>query len=176
MTAHDIRVQERALEMRREFDAAFARPVEIDETIREKLLAIRIGGQPFSIRLSSIAGLFADKKITAVPGGHPALRGIAGFRGIVLPVYDLARLLAITAAKQPRWLVIAKAAPVAVAFETFEAQLLARPHEVVTQSARSQHKDFARDFVRMPGFAAPILDLPSVLDALGISQTDHDLN
>lgn len=176
MMGPEARVMERALEMRREFDNAFARPVETDTTIREKLLAIRVGGQAFSIRLSSIAGVFADKKITPVPGGHSALRGIAGFRGVVLPVYDLARLLGLSAPQSPRWLVIAKAAPVALAFEAFEAQVLMRPEDIVSQGASSSLTNFARDFVRSPAFSGPILHLPSVLDAIGVSQNDTGLN
>jgi chemotaxis signal transduction protein len=164
MTGTAARVVERAMEMRREFDHAFAKPVQFDETPREKLLGIRAGGQACAIRLAEVAGLHADKKITPVPGGHAALLGIAGFRGTILPVYDLPGLLGATGEPSPRWLVIAKAAPVALAFEAFEAQLLVRPDAIVAQV--SAH-NYARDFLRTPEFSGPILHLPSVLDAIG---------
>jgi len=176
MTANGSRVMERAAEMRREFDQAFVRPVQFDATLTERLLTIRAGGQALAIRLSAVAGLFADRKVTPVPGGHPALRGIAGFRGAILPVYDLPRLLGIAGPQSPRWLVIAKAAPVALAFDAFEAQLLVRPEAIVAQTVRPELKDFARNFLRTADFSGPILHLPSVLDAIGISQRDTALN
>jgi chemotaxis signal transduction protein len=176
MIVNGSKAMERALEMRREFDQAFANPVQFEKTLKEKLLAIRTGGQACAVRLSAIAGLFADKKITPVPGGHPALRGIAGFRGVIVPVYDLPRLLGAADMKAPRWLVIAKTAPVALAFESFHAQLVVGPEAIVAQTARPEMKDFARDFLRTPDFSGPILHLPSVLDAIGISQRDITLN
>jgi purine-binding chemotaxis protein CheW len=166
------RVTERAQAMRREFDHAFAAPVQFDKTVKEPLLAIRAGGQPCAIRLSSISGLFADKKVTPVPGGHPALRGIAGFRGTILPVYDLPHLLGLSGAPSSRWLVVAKAAPIALAFDVFEAQLLVRPDAIVAQATQSELKNVARDFLRTPEFSGPILHLPSVLDAIGITRRD----
>ena len=161
---------ERAAAMRREFDRAFAVPIERDETVREKFLATCTGGRPCAIRLSAIAGLYAGKKITPVPGGHAALRGIAGFRGALLPVYDLPRLLGVPAASDLRWLVIARTAPIALAFERFDAQLIAPPTAILTQVARSDLANFVRGFLRLPDFSGPILHLPSVLDAIGISQ------
>jgi purine-binding chemotaxis protein CheW len=170
MTTNESKVMERAIAMRGEFDRAFAAPVQLGETRGEELLAIRAGGQLCAVRLSAIAGLYADKKITYVPGGHPALRGVAGFRGAVLPVYDLPLLLGAPSAEELRWLVIVKAAPVALAFEAFEAQLLARPDAIIAQTARTELANCARDFLRVPEFSGPILYLPSVLDAIGIFQ------
>jgi chemotaxis signal transduction protein len=173
MSASGAKVMERALAMRREFDHAFTKPVQFDETLKEKFLAIRAGGQPCALRLAEIAGLYADKKITPVPGGHAALLGIAGFRGAILPVYDLPGLLGAARGKSLRWLVIAKAAPVALAFELFEAQLLVRPDAIVAQAPRPELKNAAREFLRTSEFSGPILHLPSVLDAIGITLNAH---
>ena len=84
---------ERVAALRAGFDRGFAEPARPDLIVREGLLAIRVGQQAWAIRLSEIAGLFVDKRITPVPGGHAALLGIAGFRGAILPVYDLAIVL-----------------------------------------------------------------------------------
>jgi purine-binding chemotaxis protein CheW len=167
MTGAEARVMERALQMRRDFDETFAKPVRIDEATKEKFLTIRAAGQPCAIRLAEIAGLFVDKKITPVPGGHAALLGIAGFRGVILPVYDLPRLIGSPAAQAPRCLIIVRAAPVVLAFGAFETQLLASPEAIVAQAPRPEMKNFVRDFVRLPDFHGPILHLPSVLDAIG---------
>jgi chemotaxis signal transduction protein len=175
MTGGGTRVMERALQMRREFDEAFARPVRTDEAQREKFLTIRAGGQTYAIRLSQIDGLFVDKKITPVPGGHVALLGIAGFRGAILPVYDLPCLLGAPSPQTPRWLTIVKAAPVVLAFDAFEAQLVASSDAVVAQAQRPD-VSFTRDFLRHPDFSGPILHLPSVLDAIGRSQNGTAFN
>ncbi len=73
------RLTERAAELRSAFDRGFAAPLRVDTAAKQELLAIRVGAEPYVVRLSEISGLFADKKITRVPGGAAALLGIAGF-------------------------------------------------------------------------------------------------
>jgi purine-binding chemotaxis protein CheW len=160
------RVAERAAELRRAFDSAFAEPVRRDTAAKEDLLAIRAGQQAYAMRLSEIAGLHAGKRITRVPGGHAALCGIAGFRGALLPVYDLQALLGHSSAETPRWLVIAQGAPVALAFGAFQGHLRASTDEIVPQSARPEMPAYARELLRTHNFIGPILHLPSVLEAI----------
>jgi purine-binding chemotaxis protein CheW len=157
---------ERAKELRLAFDRAFAEPVRPDTTVKEDLLAIRVDRQAFAIRLSEITGLFADKKITPVPGSHAALRGVAGFRGTIVPVYDLQILLGHASTSTPRWLVIAAAAPIALAFEAFVGQLRVARDAILPQPSRPESHSYAREFVRTENFAGPVMHLPSLLDAI----------
>lgn len=167
MSVAALRVSERAATLRRDFDRTFAEVFRPDTTRREDLLGIRAGAQACAVRLSEIAGLHADKKITRVPGSAAALCGIAGFRGVLLPVYDLQALLGHPpAAATPRWIVIAQAAPVALAFEAFEGHLRASPDEIVAHAAHPDMPRHARELLRLPGFIGPVLHLPSVLDAI----------
>lgn len=159
-------VTERAAELRREFDRAFAEPVQITTEAKVELLGIRVAGQACAIRLAEIAGLFAGKKITRIPGGNAALRGIAGFRGVLLPVYDLHTLLGHASAQTPRWLVIASAAPIALAFETFERQLRVSRDQIVPHSSHPDTPNHAREIVRTDMFAGPIVHLGSLLDSI----------
>ncbi len=167
---------ERVAEMRLAFDRTFADRVHFDTTATESLLAIRVGAQPCAIRLSEITGLFADKKITRVPGGGAALLGIAGFRGAIVPVYSLQTLLGQSGDPSglptPRWLVIAAAAAVALAFEAFEGQLRVLPDAILPRQSRAEMKSFAREFVQMQNLARPIIHLPSVLDAIKTSRPE----
>jgi chemotaxis signal transduction protein len=156
----------RAGELRLAFDRAFAEPIRLDTTLKVDLLAVRVDGRAFAIRLSEINGLFADKKITPVPGSHAALRGIAGFRGAIVPVYDLQILLGHSSTATPRWLVIAAAAPVALAFEAFEGQLRVSQDAILPQPSRPEFRGYAREFLRTENFVGPIMHLPSVLDAI----------
>ena len=155
-----------AAALRRDFDQAFAKAARVDATAREDLLAIRVGAQPYAIRLSEIAGLFAGKTITRVPGGAAALRGIAGFRGALLPVYDLSALLGHGGAEAPRWLVIAAAAPVALAFETFKGQLRVAPDDILPPAPRPDLPSHTRGVVQTKNFVGPILHLAAALGVL----------
>jgi len=157
--------------LRLAFDRTFAEPMRIETDAREALLAIRVGAENFAIRLSEVAGLHADKKITPIPGGHASLMGIAGFRGAVLPVYRLHVLLGLAAPPAAggaprRWLVIAAAAPVALAFDAFEGQRRVPQDAIVRRPSRAEHNGCVREFVKSRKVVAPILHLPSVLDAI----------
>jgi purine-binding chemotaxis protein CheW len=160
----------RAADMRVAFDRAFADRVRFDTTATESLLAIRVGEQSCAIRLSEITGLFADKKITRVPGSGVALLGIAGFRGTIVPVYSLQTLVGRSGdrsgTRTPRWLVIAAAAPIALAFEAFEGQLRVPPDAILPRQSRPEMKSYAREFVQAQNLVRPIMHLPSVLDAI----------
>lgn len=166
MSVSRSNVTARAIELRRAFDRSFAEPIRNDTTLQEALLAIRVGAQSCALRLSEITGLIADKKITPVPGSSAALRGIAGFRGTILPVYDLQILLGHAGSKTPRWLVIAAAAPVALAFEGFERQLRVSRDAILRHATRAETMSYAREFVRTENFTGPIMHLPSILDAI----------
>ncbi len=166
MSASPSGIAARAVELRLAFDRTFAEPILLDTASKEELLAVRVDTQAFAIRLSEISGLFADKKITPVPGSHAALLGIAGFRGAIVPVYDLQALLGRAAAANPRWLVIAAAAPVALAFEAFEGQLRVARDAILPQSSGADFRSYAREFLRTPNFVGPVMHLPSILDAI----------
>ncbi|MBV8634259.1 MAG: chemotaxis protein CheW [Burkholderiaceae bacterium] len=160
------------LEMRREFDAAFAR-APLTETARlENLLAIRLGGDGYLLRVNQIAGLHADKAISPLPSPVAELRGLAGFRGRTAPVYDLAALLGYPAADKVRWLVLARAPePLALAFEAFEAHFSTSATEVVraagaTLKVAAALRPQIFDAVRFAGAMRPIVDLESIVHTI----------
>jgi chemotaxis signal transduction protein len=172
MSATASGVMQRAVDMRRAFDRTFAEPIQFDDILQENFLGIRAGGQACALRLSEISGLFADKKVTHVPGGHPALRGIAAFRGAIVPVYDLQALLGVAGVQTSRWLVIAKASPIALAFDAFERQLRVSPDAIMPQSTDAKSQTYASGFLKTREFFGPIIHLPSVLDAIKASRID----
>lgn len=168
MTGSASSLNARAAELRAEFDRAYAEPLRIDSAVRTELLAIRTRAQAFALRLSEIAGLYADRKVTPVPGGGAALLGVAGFRGAILPVYDLGALLGEPGGEAPRWLVVAATAPVALAFDAFDGQLRVTEEAILPQSERSGGAPHAREVVRTDAGARPILHLPSIINALRV--------
>jgi len=161
-------ITERAAELRRDFDRNFALPPPEGLTSQQNLLALRINGQPFAIRLSEIATLMAGKKIVRVPGSNAALLGIVGSRGTIVPVYDLQSLIGHGSCTAPRWLAITAAAQIGLAFDAFEGQLRAGPEEIVPQQARSGLSAFTREILQTEDVARPIFHLPSILETIKV--------
>jgi chemotaxis signal transduction protein len=161
-----------AATLRRHFDEGFAAAAESMTERLEDLLAIRIGSDPFALRLSEIAGLHVDVKIVPVPSPTTQLLGVVGIRGAMAPIYDLAALLHYPPAANLRWFVFARAPqPVGFAFEAFESHLQVSP-----DSLSSGNDDDAgtggtgrhvRGTVRAAGALRPIIHLAFVLAMIG---------
>jgi chemotaxis signal transduction protein len=155
----------RADQLRAAFDREFARPhgTTAAEAGELELLAIRIAAEPYALRRADLAGLFAGKLITPLPGDVPAFLGIGGFRGALVPVYDLRVLLGGAGTAMPRWLVTTAAPPVALAFDGFEAFVRVTGDAVIAHDGAVGH---VRHAARTPGGLRPIVDVPSILDAI----------
>jgi chemotaxis signal transduction protein len=166
VTASPGGIAERASDLRRAFDRSFAEAPRQDTTIAQDVLAITVSGHRFAIRLSEIAGLFGDKKIAPVPARSPTLLGLAGFRGAAVPVHDLRRLFGLPGTGGlPRWLVIAAAAPIALAFDGFDGQLrLSR--DAVAAHEGGVARAYVHEIVRARGHARAIVDIAVVLETI----------
>lgn len=158
---------ERAAAMRDAFDRSFAETRLPNPPSAEDLLAIRIGTEPYALRLSEIAALHPLRRITPLPGSIPALRGLAGFRGAIVPVYDLATLLGHPPAEAIRWLATAASEPVAFAITAVDCHLRVARDAVIPNETGEQPYRYVREFARTTeGVAHPIVDLPSIIDAI----------
>ncbi len=166
MNAAPSRLSDRAAEMRAAFDRSFAGRRRLDVTPTEDFLAIRVASDAYAIRCSEISGLIAGKKITRVPSRAPALLGMGGFRGAIMPVYSLAAVLGHALGSPPRWIVIASGLPVALAFEALDGARRVSRHEIAPYEAAQQARKYVRDFMREQDRVRAILHLPSVLDAV----------
>ncbi|HEV8679354.1 MAG TPA: chemotaxis protein CheW [Stellaceae bacterium] len=156
---------DRVAALRDAFDRSFAEARAPAPPASEDLLAVRIGAEPYALRLSEIAGLFAERRITPLPGSTPALLGIAGFRGTIVPVWDLAVLLG-HEAEAVRWLAMAAAEPVAFALAAVDGHLRIALDAIVASTAGDGPQPHVRHFARLPGPMRPIVHLPSVLEAV----------
>jgi chemotaxis signal transduction protein len=161
---HDADLDDRAAALRESFDRSFAQAATTDAAAVESLLAIRIGAGSYVLRLSEVAGIFADKKLTRLPTAVPELLGLAGFRGTVVPVYDLGLLLGGAKTVAPRWLIVAAAMPAAVAFESFEGYLRVPSDAIVPDVRDVRRGRHVRDVVRAPDLVRPLISLTSVLE------------
>ncbi|WP_307834540.1 chemotaxis protein CheW [Paractinoplanes lichenicola] len=165
MTVRTGTVSRRLHRLREDFDQSFAEPARSHDEEHLELLTIRAGGRPYAIRLSQTSGVHPDRPVTPLPGPQPALLGLAGFAGAVVPVYDLAALLGHPVADVPRWLVLAAGTPqLGLAFHTLDGHVRAAASDIIRESgdeARDGRRGSLRGLVDLPGGSRPIIDIPA---------------
>lgn len=155
-----------AQELRRAFDESFASPVAQETPDCENLLAIRVAENPYAVRVRDLVRVVSGPRILAVPSRLPELIGIAGLRGILVPVYDLAALMGHAVKRgEARWLLVCGAnEPLALAFGAFEG------HLKVPRSALSRAVDHRRRHIEEAAQTGDgvraILDVPSIVEAI----------
>jgi purine-binding chemotaxis protein CheW len=120
----------RVAQLRAGFDRSFAEPASGASQRMEHVLAIQVAGRPYAVRLSEVAGVFTGWSVVPVPGPRSELLGVAGHRGELVPVYDLAALLGSPALEPAgaRWVMLAAGSePVAFVFERPDGHLRISP-------------------------------------------------
>lgn len=154
------------LALREQFDSAFARAPQPPASASHSMLALRVGADPYAMRLDQVAGLYADRTILALPTAVPSLLGVTGFRGQVVPVHDLAVLLGHVRTAPPRWLVLVRGAlPLALAFDQFESHFSVDPAQLIEASQGAGPVPL-RDAVHAAQALRPIIPLASVCDGI----------
>ncbi|BCJ40216.1 hypothetical protein GCM10010168_30740 [Actinoplanes ianthinogenes] len=154
-------IQSRVEQLRADFDHSFSVPARTLDDEGIELLAIGAGGRAYALRLSQTSGLYPDRPVTPLPTTVPALRGLAGFAGVVVPVYDLAALLGHPIADEPRWLVLAAGAPpLALAFHQLDHHVRVPAPDVVDGSGAGT-RSCLHGMVRLPDGDRPIVDVPA---------------
>ncbi|GAA3341458.1 hypothetical protein GCM10020358_32870 [Amorphoplanes nipponensis] len=160
-------VTDRLAALRDDFDRSFAEPARQHDAEHAELLAIRAGGRPYALRLAQARGVHSDRPVTPLPGPQPALLGVAGFTGAIVPVYDLAALLGHPLPERPRWLVLALGVPpLALAFHELDGHVRVAASLIVEEAGARAGRDVLRGMVALPGGTRPIVDLPSARAAV----------
>lgn len=166
MTNRGLGLGERAEELRRAFDGSFAEAARLKEAQLEDFLAIGVGTDPYAVRLAEVSTLLADRPVRRLPSPIPELLGIAGFRGAIVPVYDLRAVLGYSLGNVPRWLMIAAVAPVALAFDAFHGHFRF-PRQACAPEVRFEPgQQHVREVLRAAGVVRPIVHLASVVEAI----------
>lgn len=153
--------------LREQFDNAFALPHAPPAPGRINLLAVRVGGMPYALRLQDMRGLHANLRILALPSGAPEFMGVTSIRGQTVPVYDLAALLGMDPCPAPRWMVLVQAgAPLALAFDVFDAHLCVNLEQVTAATGDGAANDGSGQAVQTAGGALPLLPLRALADRI----------
>jgi chemotaxis signal transduction protein len=159
--------------LRSEFDRSFTEPARSHDVETVELLAVGAGGRPYALRLSQTAGLHSDRPVTPLPGPLPALLGLAGFAGTVVPVYDLAALLGHPGGGRARWLVLATGSPaLALAFHELHGHVRVDADAIVAEDA-GHSGGCLRGMVTLAGDTRPIVDVPAARTLVHLL-TGHD--
>jgi purine-binding chemotaxis protein CheW len=158
---------EQAATLRRGFDQTFARAPETAHEAIDELLAIQAGGNPYAVRLAEVTGLYADRKIVALPSQVPELLGLSGFRGTIRPVYDLGAILGYPQGQKNRWMILAGTrSVVALAFPVFEGYCRVGQDTEFVREGPASARPHVREVVQVGGIVRPIVNLASVVEAI----------
>lgn len=185
MNRDENRLGPAARKLREAFDESFAHAPKTAASLLEDFLAVRIGVDPYAIRLAEITGLYCDRKVVPIVSHAPHLLGLASFRGTMAPVYDLPSLLGYPDRRARRWLVLAGApSSVGLAFDRFEGHARVHRDRVHEPGASDPARQHLRGAVRTVDAAAstqrrpqgeelpagdvvrPIIHMASVLEAI----------
>lgn len=155
-------------QLREEFDKVFASPANPSLGQTNNLLAVRVAGIPYAIRMREIAGLYSKRKVVPLPSPSRALLGIAGVRGEIIPVYSLAALLGHPQdQEQTKWIALCGSGETAgLAFSQIEGYFpidLADIHEANEAVGGRVH---VREVAQFGGIVRAVLDVPSVLETI----------
>jgi chemotaxis signal transduction protein len=154
----------RAEILRLAFDRGFAAPPQPAAEDTERLVAIRVGPDPYAVRVTEISGLFADKKIVPVPTPLPALLGVTGLRSGIVAVYSLRALLGqAPASDTPRWLFAT--AEVALAFDALDGYARVAPSEIARTNGGTA-AEHVRATVRIGGALCSLVSVESVVEEI----------
>ena len=154
--------------LRRAFDEAFADARGVADADVEDFLAIEVGGAPYAVRVSEVAGLYRNRTISPLTSRTPHLLGMIGVRGALVPVFDLGALLGHPDRQAPRWLVLARGgAAVGLAFDNLETHLRLPARDVSRPGEGASVRLHIGGVVRTGGTVRPIVRIESVLGAIG---------
>jgi chemotaxis signal transduction protein len=162
-------VANKAAELRDAFDRARAIPFSSQAFDRmEDLLAIRVSGHAFAIRLSEICGLATDKKIVMLPSPIPELLGVAGIRGRLVPVYSLAGLMGYSVSTdRGRWLALCGAEElVALAIDDFEGYLQVPFAQVYVAEQQDLESAHVKHVVRVADSVRTVISIALIIEVI----------
>jgi chemotaxis signal transduction protein len=170
VTRKKSRQEQALLELRRDFEAGFARAPQTEAAAATRdLLAVRVAGQGHALALDEIARICVDPALITLPGAPPALLGLASIRAVLVPVYDLAVLLGLGGSEKPRWLALCAGSPIlGLAFEALDTHLRIPLASIAAEPSPSDAA-LARGVVRLGEQALPLLHVQSLRDRVARS-------
>ena len=168
----------RAVQLRENFDRSFALPPSLASPEFEDLLMIRVAGDRYAIRLLDIAEIVTGRKIVAVPSATPDLLGLAGIRGGIVPVFGLSSILGYSPdSEPPRWMILCGSEePIALAFSDFEGYLRLPKSELHADenfSATSEHMNYVTQVASTSDGVRSVISLTLIMATIRNRISQH---
>lgn len=147
-------------DIRRAFDAHFARPAPPHAEASVRLLGIRVAGVTYALRVEELAGL-TQRKLVPCPSRLPDMAGLTAVRGALCPVYHLASLLGHPRNGTPSWLALVRTRNAfAVGFDALDGYLELGREQLVPLPER---RSYMQVMATSPGGARPVIDLAALV-------------
>ncbi len=127
-----------------------------------RYLLVRVGEHECALPLARVRRVVRTLAVQPLPGAAPALLGVAGLRGRLVPVWSLRILLGYPPGEAPRWLARTTGEPaLAVAFDELVGHRFA--HDETIAAAAGATRPHLRGSLRTETGLCAVIDLPSVL-------------
>lgn len=158
---------ERLDAMRRAFDQSYAVPPAGESASLERMIMIRLGGEPFVMRAGQITGLAKANRIVPLPSRIPEMLGLAGIRGTLVPVFDLAGILQLKSrTSTPSWLALVNCEVcIALGFDEFNGQEELTPASLYADESHIPRRH-VQLLARIGSSVQPVIDVPSILEVI----------
>ena len=156
-------------DLRNTFDRAYSLPPSSTGTEQiENLLAVRLAGNAYAMRVTEITGLANNRKTIAIPSPIPELLGLAGIRGGLVPIYSLAALLGYPRDVAPaRWLALCGNPDQAgLGFSDLEGYLRVPAAQMYAASQENITLGHVKDVARVDGLVRPVISIPSLMEII----------
>ncbi len=116
-------LSQRARRLREAFDRSFAEPLDRAAPPTTDFLGVRLGGEPWAVRLAQAGALHVDRPLAPLPSPDRLVLGLVSLRGALHTVFDLRAMLGLSTAAPPRWLIALRGGGAAFAFDGFDGLL-----------------------------------------------------
>lgn len=161
---------DKVMAMRRAFDESFTSLPLPEGQPQADVVAIRVEGRPYALPLADLRAIVADRRLVALPSAAPDFLGLAGWRGTLVPVFDLAALLGHGRSRAaPRWLAVCRAGTgtVGLAVDAYEGIFRVPTSALHAAQAASAEAGAAPGVVPHADGHRPLVPLPAIIAKLG---------
>lgn len=157
--------ERRAAALREAFDASFAAPRAPTTSDVEDLLAIRVGGDAYALRLRDLVGVVARPTVVPVPTAAQGALGVAGVRGELVAVFSLSAFLGYGDDHDAAtWLALCGGEPpIGLCFPELEGFLRLPRAALHAGGPRPDARAYLSEVATTEAGARPVLALPRIL-------------
>jgi chemotaxis signal transduction protein len=157
----------RLQELRTSFDQTFAVAPRAEAEPLISLISVRVINKPFVLRSEHIIGIVKAKRITPFPSSIPECIGVAGIRGVLVPVFRLAGFLGLECPTGAgHWIVLAnRESPIGFAFDEFEGQVEVARSALYSEQANGGSTN-AELLARIRSSVRPVIDIAQIVQQI----------